>query len=136
VLSSKVAEMNRWPAGQVGRGIGPCEHPRWMLDFNDVMKEVTQAIERLPLRIHTHHLACWRLTWESENARLRGQVKVTIDQFEQVVLMQNAEGAALEGIWVAQRMLGFIQMDRLLLVALFGQADRQENGETSNQIFD
>ena len=34
-------------AGQVGRGIGLCEHPSWLLDFNDVVKEVTPAIEGL-----------------------------------------------------------------------------------------
>jgi ATP-dependent exoDNAse (exonuclease V) alpha subunit len=27
-------------AGQVDRGIGPCEHPCWLLDLNNIMKEV------------------------------------------------------------------------------------------------
>ena len=85
-------------AGQVGRGIGPCEHPGWLLDFHDIVKEVTQAIEGLSLRMHTHNLVSGRLTRGSEDAHLGGQVKITIDQFEQVVLMQDAEGAALERI--------------------------------------
>src|SRR5438876_10319223 len=80
-------------AGKVGRGIGPFDHPRWLFNFNYIVKEVTQAIESLFLRMHTHNLVSWRLTGCSENAHFGGQVKVTFNQFEQVVLLHDAEGA-------------------------------------------
>jgi len=94
-------------AGEISVGIGPLDHPGWLLDFDCMMVEVAEAIQRLTIQVDAHKLVASRLTGCSDDAHPGEQVVVSLNEFQLAPLVKHPESTTVFGVGVLEGSPGF-----------------------------